>query len=125
MLMSIFKEQFKEKLQVCCEPRAPLQKEHSIDYDSVKLKFGQYFRALRLGRATSVAGINKESYSGRVFGLEAVLTYSDGTTETHYASFDAACTQAQYTSANIVPKEAGKTITSMKVSCMYGKNANT
>ena len=41
------------------------------------------------GRATSVAGINKESSSDRAFGLEAVLTYSDGTTETHYASFDA------------------------------------
>ncbi len=77
------------------------------------------------GRATSVAGINRESSSDRAFGLEAVLTYSDGTTETHYASFDAASTQAQYTSANIVPKKAGKTITSVKVSCVYGKNANT
>lgn len=77
------------------------------------------------GKAASVAGIDKESSSQRAFGLEAVLTYSDGTTETHYASFDAASIQLQYTSANIVPKKSGKIISSVKVSCVYGKNANT
>ena len=77
------------------------------------------------GSASSVSGIDKTTSSGRAFGLEAVLTYSDSTTETHYVSFDGSSSHLQFTSGNIVPKKANQTISSIKVSCVYGKNANT
>ena len=76
-------------------------------------------------KGQSVAGISKENSSGRAFGLEAVLKYSDGSTETHYTSFDEGTNQKQFTSYNIVPKKSGLIIQTITVRCVYGKNANT
>ncbi len=76
-------------------------------------------------KGQSVAGISKENSSGRAFGLEAVLKYSDGSTETHYTSFDEGTNQKQFTSYNIVPKKSGLIVQTITVRCVYGKNANT
>lgn len=76
-------------------------------------------------QATSAADIAKDKSSERAFGLEAVLTYSDNTTETHYVSFDGSSSHLQYTSLNIVPKKTGSTIKNAVIRCVYGKNANT
>ena len=59
------------------------------------------------------------------FGLRAVLTYSDGSTESHYAPFCADVTGWQYGSLTIVPKAATKTVSTVTVECAYEKNVNT
>ena len=76
--------------------------------------------------ADSVASIEKADSSGRSFGLEAVITYTDSTTETHFVSFDGGNHGLQFVSGNVVPKEPSKTIKTIKVSCVYNNNnANT
>lgn len=59
------------------------------------------------------------------FGLRAVLTYANGGgTEYHYAPFNPDLNSWQFTSLTIVPKQANKTVESIKVECAYEKNAN-
>ena len=58
------------------------------------------------------------------FGLRAVLTYSDGTTENHYVSFDPDVSQLQFTSLTIVPKKPELTVATIRVLCAYERNAN-
>ncbi len=60
------------------------------------------------------------------FGLRAVLTYANGGgTEYHYAPFNPELSGWQFTSLTIVPKQAGKTVSTIRVECAYEKNANT
>ena len=59
------------------------------------------------------------------FGLRAILTYSDNTTEYHYVPFNPDVKDWQFTSLTIVPKEAAKTVATIHVICAYERNANT
>ena len=63
--------------------------------------------------------------TNKQFGLRAVLTYDDNTTEAHYVPFNADVTDWQFTSLTIVPKQPTKTVSSLQVFCAYEKNANT
>ena len=58
------------------------------------------------------------------FGLRAIVTYSDGAREYHYAAFNPDLTDWQFTSLTIVPKSAGKTVSGIQVVCAYERNAN-
>lgn len=59
-------------------------------------------------------------------GLRATITYSDGGTEAPYASFNSDLSKSwQFTSMTIVPKQSGKTVASIRVTCAYEGNANT
>lgn len=58
-------------------------------------------------------------------GLRAVITYSDETTETHYVSFNADLSKTwQFASLTIVPKQPSKQVSTIRVVCVYEKNAN-
>ncbi len=59
------------------------------------------------------------------FGLRAVLTYAGGGTEYHYAAFNPELRDWQFTSLTIVPRQADKTVSYIRVECAYEKNANT
>ncbi|MBE6579294.1 MAG: DNRLRE domain-containing protein [Ruminococcaceae bacterium] len=65
--------------------------------------------------------------SNRKFGMMATLTYSDGTTEEHYVSFNPDITDWQYAALAIVPEKEGEnlTIASITVAAVYDYNANT
>ncbi len=78
-------------------------------------------------RANSVDLADTSAKSARKFGLKAVLTYSDNTTEEHYISFNPDNTAWQYASLAIVPKtdNAELTVKTMTVSVCYDYNANT
>lgn len=58
-------------------------------------------------------------------GLRAVITYSDGNTETHYVPFNTDLSNSwQFVSLTIVPKETSKTVSSIRVVCAFEGNAN-
>ena len=66
------------------------------------------------------------------FGLRAVITYTDNSTEYHYVPFNPELTGWQFTSCAIVPDpkdENGnpveKTVASIRVICAYESNINT
>ena len=61
----------------------------------------------------------------KTFGLRAILTYDDGTTEYHYVPFNADLTDWQYTSLTIIPGEPTKTVETITVVCAYEKNGNS
>ena len=58
------------------------------------------------------------------FGLRAILTYSDGSTEYHYVPFNPDITDWQYTSTAIVPKKDSVVVSSIRVVCAYERNCN-
>lgn len=60
----------------------------------------------------------------RRFGLSVILTYSDNTTEEHYADFNPENSGWQYLTAAVVP-EKELTVTSAKVAFVYDYNCNT
>ncbi len=60
----------------------------------------------------------------KTFGLRAILTYSDGTTEYHYIPFNADISDWQFTSTVIIPGEPTKTVATITVVCAYEKNGN-
>ncbi len=62
--------------------------------------------------------------TGRSFALEAVLTYTDATTETQSASFCPDSTEWQYAVLPIVPKK-NLPLTSIQVRFSYNKNVNS
>jgi RHS repeat-associated protein len=66
-----------------------------------------------------------ENDTNKQFGLRAVLTYSDNSTEAHYVPFNPDVTDWQFTSLAIVPKKTSGTVSTIKVICAYEKNANT
>lgn len=57
-------------------------------------------------------------------GLRAIITYSDESTEYHYAPFCADLTSWQFTSYTIVPKKPELTVETITVVCAYEGNAN-
>ena len=59
------------------------------------------------------------------FGLRAILTYSDGTTEAHYVPFCPDLEVWQFVSMAIVPRQPGKTVSGIQVLAVYEQNANT
>lgn len=59
------------------------------------------------------------------FGLRAILTYTDGSTEYHYTAFNPDVRGWQFASCTIVPKQTGKTVRTIRVVCAYEKNCNT
>jgi hypothetical protein len=63
----------------------------------------------------------------RKFGLKAVITYSDNTTEDHYVSFNPDNTAWQYASLAIVPKTEDESLSvkSITVYVCYDYNANS
>ena len=60
----------------------------------------------------------------KTFGLRAILTYTDGTTEYTYIPFNADITGWQFTSTMIIPGEPSKTVATITVVCAYEKNGN-
>ncbi len=58
------------------------------------------------------------------FGLRAVLTYADGTTEYHYVPFHSDLTDWQYVSMTIVPKKEKEVLEKIRVVCAYERNSN-
>ena len=67
----------------------------------------------------SAQDVNKQ------FGLRAMITYSDNTKEFHYVPFNTDLTEWQYTSMAVVPKQPGKTVSTIRVLCAYEANINT
>ena len=59
------------------------------------------------------------------FGLRAIITYSDNTTEYHYAPFNSDVKEWQYVSTTIVPKKATTKVKTIRVVCAYERNENT
>lgn len=59
------------------------------------------------------------------FGLRAILTYADNTTEYHYVPFNPDVQDWQYTSLAIVPKKANTQVKTIRVVCAYERNCNT
>ena len=58
-------------------------------------------------------------------GLRAVISYSDGNTETHYVPFNTDLSNTwQFVSLTVVPKETTKTVSSIRVVCAFEGNAN-
>ena len=57
-------------------------------------------------------------------GLRAIITYSDNTTEYHYAPFNSDLSDWQFTSITIVPKQSSKTVKSIRIVLAYERNAN-
>lgn len=69
---------------------------------------------------------NDNSTYQRFFGMIVKVLYSDtATPEYQYVSFDPQYDGWQYTSGFIVPKRAGKTVSSITVSLAYDHNVNT
>ena len=69
--------------------------------------------------------VPEEQDVNKQFGLRAVLTYSDNTKEYHYVPFNADVTDWQFASLAIVPKQSERTVSTIRVECVYEKNANT
>ena len=58
------------------------------------------------------------------FGLRAIITYSDNTTEYHYVPFNPDITDWQYVSTAIVPRKATTAVETIRVVCAYERNGN-
>ena len=74
---------------------------------------------------TQTIASNTAQDTYKQFGLRAVLTYSDGTTEYHYVPFDTDVTTWQFTSLAIVPGYSTKTVTKIRVICAFEQNIGT
>lgn len=75
---------------------------------------------------TTETGDDKEAKDkNKQFGLRAILTYNDNTTEYFYVPFNPNVSDWQFASLAIVPKATNKTVATIKVICAYEKNANT
>ena len=58
-------------------------------------------------------------------GLRATITYSDNTTELHYAPFNSDLSDTwQFVSLTVVPKKPTQTVSKIRVTCAYEGNAN-
>ena len=76
------------------------------------------------GKGTSVSC--DDGYpEDRFFGLAATIKYSDNTEEVYEVPFNDDCTEWQYASVAIVPKQENKTINTITVELAYDYNANT
>lgn len=58
-------------------------------------------------------------------GLRATITYSDNSTELHYAPFNADLSNTwQFVSLTVVPRSPAKTVSKIRVTCAFEGNAN-
>ena len=58
-------------------------------------------------------------------GLRATITYSDNSTEVHYAPFNTDLSNTwQFVSLTVVPKKPTQTVSKIRVACAYEGNAN-
>ena len=73
--------------------------------------------------ATGDDAAAKDKY--KQFGLRAIITYSDNTTEYHYVPFNPDITDWQYVSTAIVPKKETTVVKTIRVICAYERNGNT
>ena len=64
------------------------------------------------------------SSAKRTCGLQAFVRYTDGTEEIHEVAFDPDVSDWQFASLSVVPKAPTKTIGSIMVRGVYGRNAN-
>ncbi len=58
------------------------------------------------------------------FGLRAVVTYTDNTTEYHYVPFNPDVKDWQYVSTAVVPKKDTTVVKTIRVICAYERNGN-
>ena len=58
------------------------------------------------------------------FGLRAVVTYTDNTTEYHYVPFNPDVKDWQYVSTAVVPKKDTTVVKTTRVICAYERNGN-
>ena len=58
------------------------------------------------------------------FGLRAILTYTDGSTEYHYTAFNPDVRGWQFASCTIVPKQTSKTVETIRMVCAYERTCN-
>ncbi len=106
----------------------------SCAYQDVPIsQTGQTYVLSGWAKADSVPD-NKQTATGddgaaqdknKQFGLRAILTYADNTTEYHYVPFNPDVKDWQYTSLAIVPKKANTQVKTIRVVCAYERNCNT
>ncbi len=106
----------------------------SCAYQDVPInKSGKTFVMSGWAKANAVPD-NKQTATGddaaakdkhKQFGLRAIVTYSDNTTEYHYVPFNPDITDWQYVSTAIVPKKETTVIKTIRVVCAYERNGNT
>ena len=76
-------------------------------------------------QANAVPGNDENDSHFKQFGLRATIRYENGTEEIHYAPFNTDLTEWQFTSKAIVPMHMDWKISTITVSAVYEKNANT
>ncbi|MDY4220226.1 MAG: hypothetical protein SOY32_07395, partial [Candidatus Faecousia sp.] len=106
----------------------------SCAYQDVPVnKAGKIFVMSGWAKANAVPD-NKQTATGddaaardkhKQFGLRAIVTYSDNTTESHYVPFNPDVTDWQYVSTAIVPKKETTVVKTIRVICAYERNGNT
>ena len=70
------------------------------------------------------SGVDPAEDLHKQFGLRAVLTYADGSTEYHYVPFNPDVTQWQFASLAIIPKKPTTVVKTIRVICAYERNEN-
>ena len=86
-------------------------------------------------KGNAVPDTTSNSDKWRSFGIRAVITYSDETTEDHFAPFNAAVSDWQFSSVTIVPKKGVPTeeepnpdlsviVKNITIECCFESNAN-
>ena len=77
------------------------------------------------GWAKALSVPKLETGNNRKYELRALITYTDGTTETQTVEFNVDSSQWQYACGGIAPKQSGKTVRSITVSCAFDYQPNT
>ncbi len=73
----------------------------------------------------NVSEENHASDNNKTFGLQAIITYTDGGTEYFYAPFSPDIVDWQYVSIAVVPKKQNAIVKDICVVCTYERNANS
>ena len=105
---------------------------HAVQTVNVKADIDSTWLLSGWAKADSVANTQADpddsnAENKRYFGLIAMITYSDESTEKHYVPFNDDYTGWQYASGIVVPKvtDTSKTVTSITVYTAYDYNGNT
>ena len=77
------------------------------------------------GNAVPDYSLTTDQGVAKAFGLRAIVTYDDNSTETFYASFDADVDEWQFVSLAIIPNTEKTTVQSITVICAYEQNLNS
>ena len=96
----------------------------SSDSTYILSGWAQAYSAPNCASAADMKGDNSENK--RFFGLIAKVSYTDTSLEPdyHYVPFDCNYTDWQYASGSIVPKQRGKTVSTITVTTAYDCNIN-